>query len=704
MKNFITFLVLPLAIIGLANSTLALDAGEHNTSISADLKPASNSFQIAKSTFLPDRYEDLGLSNYDTLHDDYNAKNCENYKQTSCPSVALCEKCPFNTKLLRVIRCAAPYLLTDGDCVCPPAKPLTCTNDKCTKYCGSTCIEKTCTPTPSVDAKKCTNKTRKCDNGCCSNTRDCCNPCVNTLTSKPENSHYTYCDCTDDDGTKKIQCGCECDTGYHLKNGTCGKGGICEKDCIANNCSGYDLSSCPAYGNCSKCTVTATNCSTDGTKYKLDSCQSGYSKSGNTCVKTPETCDAWIRENFPDVQVVTSSSSSIYGKKVALLTNINATQAVSVASGGFLVGPKYFNNEKCQQMNTPTLSVKSYSTGAVSLSGGTISDLNIHFNPVVYEIWGRTGICSYAETCLNSPSSSNFYSYVKSYASSINCSRYDYNPKNDNDVICLALSMIGSDCKDYGNNLKTCSSGSYYGCSCESANSMACSAFYNAGEYCANNQHGAIEGYGTVNNISLTTEANMCVADIIKNTSGTITLTGNNNLVGSTSGDRRGSAASAVNMVIENGSTKMKVGDNFNVAGTLTIKEAGALYVEYADLGGLRIDSGKTVNVYGKLNISSYGSGGKFNNDVEMNKGVINAKSTSCIIFKNGGGGDGGYTGATHSGTFNFETGSQLKIGGTCKKATRSGSASIGDNSSNSLYGSFTTPPSGYSGSCSSCS
>ncbi len=79
------------------------------------------------------------------------------------------------------------------------------------------------------------------------------------------------------DGSHDINSGWKCNTGYHEKNGEC------ERDCIANNCSGYPLSSCPANANCSKCTITATNCSTDGTKYKIDSCNDGYTLSGNVC-------------------------------------------------------------------------------------------------------------------------------------------------------------------------------------------------------------------------------------------------------------------------------------------------------------------------------------------------------------------------------------------------------------------------------------
>ena len=59
--------------------------------------------------------------------------------------------------------------------------------------------------------------------------------------------------------------------------------------CPAESCSGYTLTSCPTNGNCSKCTKTAQDCSTDGTRYKLDSCASGFVVSGNSCRE--QTCE-----------------------------------------------------------------------------------------------------------------------------------------------------------------------------------------------------------------------------------------------------------------------------------------------------------------------------------------------------------------------------------------------------------------------------
>ena len=290
---------------GIFNNALASNVSLHNTPayIQHELKPIPNSFQLAKATFLPD-YAEGPFSGY-KLDGDYNQKgNCDDedtlYTKQNCTypkAVVAASSCPFlpgyytDCKCLpqfKLTSCKSPYIL-GGDscegkyekCVCPATVSLVYANDKCTQYCEGKCIKKSCSPTANQTG--CTNGTQSCDDGCGGTSRKCCIPCTNKITSKPENSSYTYSSCTDGNGTKQIQNGWKCNKGYHEKNGEC------EKDCISNNCSGYPLSSCPTNANCSKCTITATNCSTDGVRYKIDSCNSGYILSGNSC--RAKTCE-----------------------------------------------------------------------------------------------------------------------------------------------------------------------------------------------------------------------------------------------------------------------------------------------------------------------------------------------------------------------------------------------------------------------------
>jgi len=73
------------------------------------------------------------------------------------------------------------------------------------------------------------------------------------------------------DGTTKHKLN-SCNSGYTMSGNTC-----------TVNCdfSGYPLTQCPTGGNCTPKTCGGT------TKYKLNSCKSGYNKSGNTCVYDP---------------------------------------------------------------------------------------------------------------------------------------------------------------------------------------------------------------------------------------------------------------------------------------------------------------------------------------------------------------------------------------------------------------------------------
>ncbi len=258
--------------------------------LTPELKPSPDSFKLAKSTFLPETYDDLGLSGAHNKYGDFiEVRHCfPAYPLKTCPIGAKCDKCPVGP----AYRCQSPSILSNGNCVCPAAAIPKCTNDKCVQRCSSSsssgwlshtvCVKLSCEPSP--DETDCTIGTLLCDNGCCQNTRKCCIPCFHTVTTKPANSSYTYSSCTDGNGTKNIQTGWACNSGYHKS------GDACVKDCNVTNCAGYTLSSCPANATCSSCTKTAANCSTDGTMFRLDSCASGYSKSGDACVEKDDTC------------------------------------------------------------------------------------------------------------------------------------------------------------------------------------------------------------------------------------------------------------------------------------------------------------------------------------------------------------------------------------------------------------------------------
>lgn len=264
MKGLVS--LMGFAIISMVFANISDAKSTHNTYhnnltflSTHELKPAP-SYQIAKSTFLPDIADNLGDINLD-----YNQNPCQKYPLDSCPKNAKCKYCPFDIHKFRVTTCSSPYILQGDYCECPPMVYLTYPNDKCIKYCDSLCIQKTCIP--SADQEECTLGTAPCDNGCGAMSRNCCLQCQDTIETKPENAHFVLEECIDGDGTHQVQTKWECDDGYYKS------GEICKKNCISNPCSGYDLIACPADKICEECTITATNCTTDGNRYKAIGCK-----------------------------------------------------------------------------------------------------------------------------------------------------------------------------------------------------------------------------------------------------------------------------------------------------------------------------------------------------------------------------------------------------------------------------------------------
>lgn len=83
-----------------------------------ELKPAPHSFQTARSTFLPETYEDLGLSEFKRSKYDYNqGDTCSAYLLTSCPANGRCSICPFNAKKFRLVSCNTGFSKTDNACI-----------------------------------------------------------------------------------------------------------------------------------------------------------------------------------------------------------------------------------------------------------------------------------------------------------------------------------------------------------------------------------------------------------------------------------------------------------------------------------------------------------------------------------------------------------------------------------------------------------
>lgn len=429
-----------------------------------------NSFQLAKSTFLPE-YEEGPFSGY-TLDGDYNQSgNCSDksslYTKQNCSypkAVVPSSQCPFLPgyytececlSKFKYTSCTAPYIL-GGDscegkyekCVCPASVSLTYANDRCTKYCESKCIEKTCDPTP--DQSSCTNGTTACDNGCGSNSRRCCVPCTNKVTSKPDNSSYTYSSCTDGNGSKQIQSGWKCNSGYHEKNGGC------EKDCVANACSGFDLKDCPTNGDCSSCNKETTTCGGGGTFYKFNGCKSGFHWDGSSCVEHRYSCPSGYQESAcGSGQVQTSTTSKVCSCGVTTgtcyacrsqtcdeqgLKDCNGSCIAKDACCGGCTGNKTCSNGSCV---CPSI-YKYTSSNCSGALGGSSCD-------------GKFTTCIHNEDPDPSTSTST------STSTSASCAQGGYYESNiGGNYVCKEVSYEGLTCYDCTNTTSKCPSDYQY--------------------------------------------------------------------------------------------------------------------------------------------------------------------------------------------------------------------------------------------------
>lgn len=109
---------------GLDHRALASDVFiKHDTPIfthTAELKPIpSNSYKIAKSVFLPDYGNDLGMSGFNSIGNTnvYTPDACLDYTLSSCPDNALCSVCPTSSQRYKFISCRSGFNASGNTCI-----------------------------------------------------------------------------------------------------------------------------------------------------------------------------------------------------------------------------------------------------------------------------------------------------------------------------------------------------------------------------------------------------------------------------------------------------------------------------------------------------------------------------------------------------------------------------------------------------------
>lgn len=531
-------------------------------------------YKIAKTTFLPELIDGLGFGNRDTINNNHNrGENCNSYKLNSCPDNGHCKKCPFGKKY--ILESCDGYYVKNGDL---------CQITDCRAY-GSDYIS--AIPPQNV----CTE-------------------------SKTQGSLYCYKNC------RKANC-----SGYTID---------CARISSISNVATYE--SCPecrdiSLSNCGNNWCKITSCSNNmkinnegtGCVQKDDTCPTSYFKTcetstvgdpkytekGTACyqckAKEPLTCAEWVKENYPSFSSYNGGSSLPSGN-VLLTGNVTSTYTQNVA--GKIVGPAYFDYEKCKQTTPPTIAVKYARGDGISLSGGLIANVNIEYDPVNYEPYG-------------SSENNNFYS--------------------------------------------------------------------------------AVAGYGTLKDVKINSLKKDMVV-VVYPANGDMTIEGIVNIYGGGNvtplriGDNayasgypsRAPAKLFINGVLDISSGR---GLYYSNNAQITINSSGTLKISYGDWQGIFFnyaEEAKPLTINGRLEISSYGSGGKYHNDMEFTsngRGKIFIKNGACVKIPNGT--------SEKTGVMQFESGAQVFISGSCKKASSSGSVT--------LSGEVTSLPGNFNTSCSGC-
>ena len=154
----------------------------------------------------------------------------------------------------------------------------------------------------------------------------------------------------------------DCKTGETFSSNGTANGKVCGK--CTYQCSDYTLTS-KKNENCYSCTP----CPTDSSKYKCtESVKSGYQLVNGTCSKIPEektlTCEEWIKEKYAGYTIYNGKRSSLSNLYNAIL----ASGSVAIPKTGVMniVGPKYFNYEECQKLDTPTITITNPTQGLVN--------------------------------------------------------------------------------------------------------------------------------------------------------------------------------------------------------------------------------------------------------------------------------------------------------------------------------------------------
>ncbi len=344
MSGFKTALVWALSVIFMSSfayagvpDNLAASDHTHTKAHKLELKPipSQESYQLAKSTFLPDTSDDLGFSGRESINNHNQGDECSAYNLTSCPYKGNCKKCPFNNKKLKLTSCASGWYVNNNSCspsscgvIDPSYKEFNKSNIPnnyiCSpiymygRSCYSNCRPVNCGSYPANSSYL----TRYPDIKTCSVCPDC-------QSTHARCTPYNYCKVTACNNNKKPN---TTGTGCIAKDDNCPSGTA--KNCpygISSNAGTTEAGS-PCY-TCKACSLrpcftafvpqnatgiqsSCTDCSGTRTVTQSWICNSGYIKSGIGCI-CAKTCTDTVSSK-PENSYFTSDFCSACGSSYTI--------------------------------------------------------------------------------------------------------------------------------------------------------------------------------------------------------------------------------------------------------------------------------------------------------------------------------------------------------------------------------------------------
>ena len=285
------------------------------------------------------------------------------YSLSSCPSNGVCAG-PDCAGKYSLTGCKTNYTKSGNSCVCAT----TCSDKVTTKPANSIYTYENCTAcgkTTSIKSSwSCNSGYTKSGNSCA-----CATTCSDKVSTKPANSTYTYESCTACGITTTIKSGWSCDSGYNKS------GSSCVANCSLPNCT--SISTKPA--NSSYTTGSCTDCNGTKTVNTGWACNSGYTKSGNSCTENCSlpTCSNKVSTKPANSNYTTQSCTDCSGTKTI---NTGWTCVSGYVQSGSSCVPEPSESESpactlpaCSDKVTTKPANSSYSIGQCTDCDGTKS-------------------------------------------------------------------------------------------------------------------------------------------------------------------------------------------------------------------------------------------------------------------------------------------------------------------------------------------